>query len=160
MLKLIIIYGGVFLFTAATLIIWLLFPPKLAVVAVADESEGVIRCRLRLKRSRRPTILKEIWLPRELAESLGVSPPSGFAEAKMRPTCKRDAERLEKLRLETVSWSGAVTIAPRQEMMLSIPASRPNGGGTLHFSHEIRGLAGFLYQREDVTIEGSDTRAA
>lgn len=160
MLKLIIFYGGVFLFIAVTMFVWLVFPPKLAVVAVADESERLIRCRLRLKRSRKPTLLKQISLPRELAESLGVSPPFGFAETETKPTSKRHAAYLEKISLETVSWSGAVTIPPKQDMILSIPASHPKSGGTLHFHHEIRGLAGFLYQREDIKIESDKSISA
>ena len=157
MLKLLILYGGVLLFIVMTMIAWLLCPPKLAVVAIADESRRAIRCSLRLKRSRKPSVLKQISLPRDLAESLGVSPPAGFAETRTKPTSKRHAAHLEKISLETVSWSGAITISPRQELVISIPASYPKCGGTLHFHHEIQGPVGYLYQREDIKIESDHT---
>jgi hypothetical protein len=50
----------------------------LTAIAVRDEGAGSLRCTLRFTGHDKPYSVTEIHMPRELAQALGASPPSGF----------------------------------------------------------------------------------
>lgn len=140
MIKILVFYGGILAALLATIIIWLIRPPKLNVRVVCDDVGQAIRCSLRPSRTFSSIRVCSIWLPVEYVKALGASPPVGF---------KEQAERFvpawlyDDAKREVVEWRGRLDIPKGAVIELSVPSKHPKAvSGTLCFHYEYRGAAG------------------
>ena len=85
-----------------------------------------------------------ISMPRNIAETLGVSPPEGFA-AELMPLTekeKKDKETVEfaeKYNAETLRWAGRLELAPNGVSVLRIPAKNTSElSGRIDFQYEAK----------------------
>jgi hypothetical protein len=117
---------------------------QLTAVALRDESAHSVRCTLRFTGQDKPYNVTEIELPRELAQALGASPPSGFTDEPYVAGPKvGDEAFVQKFNQETVRWVGQLALPAEQDVVLSIPAQQPRAGsGTIQFRYEHRGTLG------------------
>lgn len=85
-----------------------------------------------------------ISMPRELAESIGASPPEGFAVERMplSEAEQRDEETVEYAKnydLQTVRWSGNFELTPNGLTELRIPVtSTTELAGRINFQYEAK----------------------
>jgi len=157
MLKTILIIAGVVigivLLLVTLLVIRLLMGPivfagqvtsTLTAAAVRDEGTRGLRCKLQFTGKAKRYSVTEIHLPRELAQALGASPPSGFTDEPYIAGPKvGDEAWVQKFNRETVRWVGHLALPPEQDIILTIPAQNPRAGsGTIQFRYEYRGLLG------------------
>ena len=116
----------------------------LTVSAVRDQSAGSLRCTLRFTGRDKPHSVTEIHMPRELAQALGASPPTGFADEPYVAGPKvGDEAFVQKFNQGTVRWVGKLALPPDQDVLMSIPARNARAGsGTIQFRYEHRGTLG------------------
>ena len=117
---------------------------KLTAVAQRDESAHSLRCTLRFTGQDKPYSVTEIHLPRELAQALGASPPSGFTDAPYVAGPKvGDEAWVQKFNRETVRWVGQLALPAEQDVIVAIPVQQARAGsGTIQFRYEHRGMLG------------------
>ena len=148
-----LIAAGLFVLLLVALVICLLLGPivftapvteNLTAVAVRDENARSLQCTLRFTGPDKAWTLTEIHLPRELAQALGASPPTGFAyEPFVAGPKVGDEAFVQKFNAETVRWVGRLDLPAEQDVVLSIPAQQPQAGsGTIQFRYERRGALG------------------
>jgi hypothetical protein len=117
---------------------------KLTAVALRDENARNLRCTLRYTGQDKPHTLTDIQLPRELAQALGASPPSGFtAEPFVVDPKGGDEAFVNEFNAKTVRWVGQLALPVDQDVVLNIPVQQPRAGsGTIQFRYEHRGRLG------------------
>jgi hypothetical protein len=157
MLKIVLIVGGIFLgvvvVVVAALVIRLSRGPivftgpvtsKLTATAMRDDDARSIRCTLRFTGRDKPYSVTEIHLPRELAQALGASPPSGFTDEPYVAGPKvGDEAWVQKFNRDTVRWVGQLALPAEQDVVLTIPVQQSRAGsGTIQFRYEHRGVLG------------------
>ena len=157
MLKIVLIVGGIIIgivvVLAVALVIRLSRGPivftapvtsKLTATAVRDEGARSLRCTLRFTGKDKPYSVTEIHLPRELAQALGASPPTGFTDEPYVVGPKvGDEAFVQKFNRETVRWVGQLALPAEQDVVLTIPVQQAHAGsGTIQFRYEHRGALG------------------
>jgi hypothetical protein len=113
------------------------FVTKITAAAIRNESEKTIRCTLHYTGSDHPRIISEIWMPRELAKVLEVTPPNGFIEKDFEDYQKYDTKHY-------IRWVGKLALLKDQDMTLAIPAKETQSG---------TGRIRFYYERTDATSD-------
>jgi hypothetical protein len=164
MLKIGLLIVGLLVVAIVAIVIWFARHPivftgpvttKLLVTASRDEAGHTIRCILRFTGSDKPHTVTEIEMPKEWAQALGVSTPSGFTEQPLAAEKKTDDQAfIEKFNRETTRWVGQLAIPRDQDVVMSIPAKQPKAGsGTIRFRYESRGKFGGSIGFAQVTLE-------
>jgi hypothetical protein len=93
--------------------------------------QGDIECKLHLRGSSYPRTLTEIWIPKDLAESLKTSPPEGFKDAPFKDYENFFSERY-------VRWGGNLLLPTNKDLLLTIPAKQPEAGsGKIRFECQL-----------------------
>ena len=157
MLKIVLIFGGIIIGIVVVLAVALLIrlsrgpivftasvTSKLTATALRDEGAHSLRCTLRFTGKDKPYSVTEIHLPRELAQALGASPPTGFTDEPYVAGPKvGDEAWVQKFSRETVRWVGQLALPAEQDVVLAIPVEHARAGnGTIQFRYEHRGLLG------------------
>jgi hypothetical protein len=140
MLKLLLFYGGMLAALLATVLIWLVWPPKLIACVSTDAANHVMRCTLKVARTFKPIRVTGLWIPSEYVQALGASPPKRFKEDPNRFVPKWPYDNATR---EIVAWEGRLDIARGETVELSIPIDNPLAiSGTICIKYEYRGLGG------------------
>ena len=109
----------------------------------------------------KPNFVTVISMPRELADSLGVKPPEGFAVETLPLTEseKEDEETVESAKnydKETLRWSGNFELTPNGVTELRIPAERTaDFSGRINFQYEAKAGFGGSISFFSVSLESS-----
>ena len=163
-LKIALIVVGIIIVLVAALVIRLSRGPivftasvtsKLTAIAVRDEAARSLRCTLRFTGQDKPYTVTEIHLPRELAQALGASPPSGFADEPYVAGPKvGDEAWVQKFNRETVRWVGQLALPAEKDIVVSIPVQQARAGsGTIQFRYEHRSAFGGSIRSCMLTLE-------
>lgn len=157
MIKIVLIVGGIIIGIVVVLAVALLIrlsrgpivfatpeTSKLTATAVSDEGTSSLRCTLRFTGKDKPYSVTEIHLPRELAQALGASPPTGFTDQPYVAGPKvGDAAWVQNFNRETVRWVGQLGLPSEQDVVLTIPVEHARAAdGTIQFRYEHRGMLG------------------
>ncbi len=128
---------------------------KLTAIAVRDEGARSLRCTLRFTGKDKPYSVTEIHMPRELAQVLGASPPSGFTDEPYVAGPKvGDEAFVQKFNRETVRWVGQLSLPAEEDVVVAIPVQRAlAGSGTIQFRYEHRGVLGGSIRFCTLTLE-------
>ena len=116
------------------------FLTKVTATAISDETNKLLRCVFRYSGSDNPREIIEIKMRRGLADSLGVSSPSGFAQESYEGD-------YQFLNTNYVHWVGKLPLVKNEDVILEFPVKQPKAS---------TGSIVFYYQRTDNAIDSKN----